>query len=234
MTFDDGYLDNYEVGLPVLKALDVEAVFFLATSFLAGDTLAWWDRIAWLVKTANEPRFRLPVAGAVQELDLSQMSQADAIKEVLELYKACRPEDVPVVMEGLESAPRDRADPEPERIFLGPQEARELCKAGMRVGSHTHSHRILAQIDPQEQLNELRQSRSILEHETGSTVDVLAYPVGGHGHFTRVTQALTRNCGYRAAFSCHGGDNLPGRSNLYDIKRVPVFWGARPEWLLGA
>ena len=104
----------------------------------------------------------------------------------------------------------------------------------MRVGSHTHSHRILARIDEEAQRHELRLSRSILERETGAAVDVLAYPVGGPADFTPVTEAITRDCGYRAAFSCHGGANRPGRSNLYDIKRIPVYWGARPEWLLSA
>ena len=234
ITFDDGYLDNYEAGLPVLKALGVEAVFFLATSFLAGGTLAWWDRIAWLVKTADERRFRLPVNGKVADVDLSRMSPDDAVEKVLDIYKACSGEEVPLVMQALETAPRAQADPEPQHLFLGPEQARALCRAGMRVGSHTVSHRILAQIDAEDQREELRLSRSILERETGSTVDVLAYPVGGQDHFTPTTEALARDCGYRAAFSCHGGINLPDRSNPYDIKRIPVYWGARPQWLLGA
>lgn len=36
VTFDDGYLDNYEVALPVLEQLGIKATFFVATGFLNG------------------------------------------------------------------------------------------------------------------------------------------------------------------------------------------------------
>ncbi len=234
ITFDDGYLDNYQAGLPVLKSLGVEAVFFLATSFMQGNTLAWWDRIAWLVKTADKRCFRLPMGGSVGDLDLTGVSDADAVMKVLDLYKACPAKDVPLMMEALESAPRPQAEPPIGQLFMGPDQARGLREAGMHIGSHTHGHQILARIDSYAQREELRLSRSILEQETGSTIDILAYPVGGPSDFTRTTQAIAKHSGYRAAFSCHGGINRSGRTDLYDIKRIPVYWGARPEWLLGA
>ena len=36
VTFDDGYLDNYECALPVLERCGVKATFFIATDFLGG------------------------------------------------------------------------------------------------------------------------------------------------------------------------------------------------------
>ena len=53
LTFDDGYLDNYELALPVLEACDVEAVFFLVPSFLDNPyTPPWWDEIAKMTRQA--------------------------------------------------------------------------------------------------------------------------------------------------------------------------------------
>ncbi len=233
LTFDDGYLDNYEVALPVLRSLGVEAVFFLTTGFLGGSAIAWWDRMAWLVRSAKERCFRLPQGGGITELDLRDQSAPDAIKLVLDLYKACSAEDAPRFVESLEAAPRTDEHPPRERLFLGPDEARALSAAGMSIGAHSHNHPILARLSPQAQLQELRLSRAILEGEMGSPVEVLAYPVGGPEDFTPVTRAMAQGCGYRAAFSCYGGVNPPGGCDLYDIKRVPVYWGAQPEWLLG-
>ena len=232
LTFDDGYLDNYEAGLPVLRSLNAHAVFFLTTSYLAGDQLAWWDRMAWLVRTAKDRRFRLPLGGETRELDLRFKSPAEAIKEVLDLYKACNADDALRFAESLESASRSVDLPPPERLFLGPEEAREMSASGMTIGAHSHSHPILAQMSPDEQFRELSVSRAILEAAIGSTVDVMAYPVGGPGDFTPATRTIARDCGYRAAFSCHGGANAPEHCDLFDIKRTAVYWGAEPAWLL--
>jgi peptidoglycan/xylan/chitin deacetylase (PgdA/CDA1 family) len=44
ITLDDGYLDNFEVAAPILRALSLPATFFLTTSFLGSDIVAPWDR----------------------------------------------------------------------------------------------------------------------------------------------------------------------------------------------
>ena len=52
ITFDDGYLDNYDIAYPILQSHGAQAVFFLATSMVGSCQVPWWDHIAYLVKTA--------------------------------------------------------------------------------------------------------------------------------------------------------------------------------------
>jgi peptidoglycan/xylan/chitin deacetylase (PgdA/CDA1 family) len=232
LTFDDGYLDNYSVALPVLTSRKAEAVFFLVSGFMIGEASPWWDRVAWLVRTARQRCFSLPTCEGPRTVDLRDRPPEEAISTVLDLYKQCPPDVAAQFVEGLESVDRDAGQPPPDRQLLGPDEAKLLCAAGMSVGAHTHSHPILARLAAERQSEEMGQCRTILEGVIGTPVDVLAYPVGGPGDFDQVTQQLARDCGYRAAFSCHGGVNLPGRSGLYDLKRIAVYWGANPEYLL--
>ena len=57
ITFDDGYLDNFENAAPVLHNLGLPATFFVVTQWIGSEVVPWWDaargaRYPWM--TWNE------------------------------------------------------------------------------------------------------------------------------------------------------------------------------------
>ena len=44
ITFDDGYLDNFEVAAPILTRLQLPATFFVTTGLIGSQVIPFWDR----------------------------------------------------------------------------------------------------------------------------------------------------------------------------------------------
>jgi len=221
ITFDDGYLDNYQVAFPILRSHGVQGVFFLATSMVGSGFVPWWDHIAFLVKTARERRFSLRYpAGLAVDLDANGMTKS--LRDVLSLYKRPENGDPDRFIRELKEESKGEDLPGTLRRFLGWEEAREMIRGGMAIGSHTHSHHVLSQLGAVEQRRELTQSRALLGENLGVETDALAYPVGATSSFSAQTQQLAREAGYRVAFSFHGGANLQRGTSAYDVKRIGV------------
>jgi len=221
ITFDDGYLDNYEIAFPILQSHEVQGVFFLATSMVGSRHVPWWDHIAYLVRTTRRRTFSLhyPFDLAV---DIEGSGLTKSLRDVLSLYKKPENSDPERFILELAEEAEGKNLPESLRRFISWDEARTMIKGGMAIGSHTHSHNVLSQLVPSQQYAELLQSRAILKKQLGIEADVLAYPVGGITSFSDQTQMFARELGYRAAFSFHGGTNMQGKTSPYNVKRIGV------------
>ena len=221
ITFDDGYLDNYDVAYPILRSHGVQGVFFLVTSMVGSCHVPWWDHIAYLVKAARRRQFslRYPADLAV---DVDRGGLTESLRAILKLFKRPGNSDPVRFLRELQEKTQGNGPPETLRRFLNWDEAREMLGGGMAIGSHTHSHQVLSQLEPNQQREELVKSRSILKDQLFIDADVLAYPVGARTSFTYQTQEIAREAGYRAALSFYGGTNLPGKTSRYDVRRTGV------------
>jgi peptidoglycan/xylan/chitin deacetylase (PgdA/CDA1 family) len=223
ITFDDGYRDNHEVAFPVLRELGVPAFFFIPTEYIDRPRLPWWDRIAFVLKATSVDRLRLDEP-AFLELDLRQIEREHAIRQVLRLYKTGGSFDEEAFFVELEERAEVAVDAPAlgRELFMGWDHVRQLRAAGMGIGSHTHSHRILGYLSNDEQHDELATSKSRLEHILAEPVETIAYPVGSTQAFSELTKSLASDVGYRAGFSHYGGINRPGRTDRFDIQRIAL------------
>lgn len=221
ITFDDGYLDNYDIAYPILRSHGVQGVFFLASGMVGSCQVPWWDHIAYLMRTARKRQFSLRYPADLV-VDIDENGLTESLRAVLRLYK--KPENSNpkrFIQELAEEAEGDDI-PGTLRRFLDWSEAQEMIRGGMAIGSHTDSHRVLSQLDANQQRQELSESRAILREKLAIGADVLAYPVGNRTSFTNETQRLAREAGYRAGFSFYGGTNLRAKTSPYDVNRIGI------------
>lgn len=222
ITFDDGYLDNYTLAFPILRAQGVQGVFFLPTAFIGTGKLPWWDVIAYIVRQSVKERIRL-VYPEPANFELKADGGKRVSMQILRLFTQPAVKDPERFIAELERACEvTRPEGGVDRCFLDWHEARKMQEHGMAFGSHTHSHEILTRLSPESQREEVRLSREILERELNQKIDILAYPVGLKHCFSAKTVSALEQTGYRAAFSFYGGSNLPGKIQPFDIRRYGI------------
>ena len=234
VTFDDGTRDHLEVAAPVLRELGLSATFFLSTGLIDAPRLPWYDLVAYAINTTPERVLRLerpePLA-----IDLDRVGRAGAITRVV---RACLDADIDVNDEpGFRAHLVERAGVSVDEaglargLFLTWEQARALLDAGMSIGSHAHSHRMLARLTEPEQRDELARSKEVLRERLGREAVALAYPYGWPGAFNAVTTRLARETGYALAFTSVEGANRPGATDPFAVRRLGVGFADSPVLL---
>ena len=232
VTFDDGYRDNFEQALPVLKALKVPATFFIPTRFFEGPFVPWWDRIAWTVRHATVSILRVKEPVPV-EVDLTSTPIADAVFRFVRAFRDHRVDDEPAYFQELEERAGVFADVAllSKNRFMSWEQLRELVAAGQNIGSHAHSHRRLLWLTEDQQREEFARSKRILEETLGIEIRGLAYPYGWPGAYDATTERLASETGYHVAFSSVPGLNRPGATNPFAVQRLGVGFADTPALL---
>jgi peptidoglycan/xylan/chitin deacetylase (PgdA/CDA1 family) len=218
-TFDNGYLDNYTHAFEVLKANHAGGFFFLVPDYIGTSTVPWWDAIAYLVR--NSPQRELNLTVPVPLTVTLDTDREPAIHQILQHYKRADNTDQAAFLRELQTLSGCTL-PETERRFLDWTEASTMRAAGMTIGSHTCTNRILAQLPAAAQQQELTESRAILAQRLNTSIDTLAYPVGIPSAFTSATEALAHDAGYKLCFSSCGGVNPARGIRSTNILRTSV------------
>ncbi len=225
ITFDDGYLDNYEQALPILRRLDCKAIFFVATSYINERRLYWWDKVAYLVKQCSRDSIQLNYPSPFR-VDLAD--RPHAIFRLLRFIKACPQLDMDRLLTELGQAvgipwTRELELASAERLLMTWDHVRALREAGMDVESHTRTHRVLQTLSEAELRDELAGSRADLQRELGEAPRAVAYPIGKPLAGSARLRAALASAGYELGFTNGTGPTRTwGRRDPYDIRRQTV------------
>jgi len=91
---------------------------------------------------------------------------------------------------------------------------------GMIAGGHTHTHRPLSRLSPDDQRRELAICTELLRRKLPTqALWPFSYPFGKLDSFGPDTVALLREHGYHCAFTTVPGENQPG-SDLFAVRRI--------------
>lgn len=218
ITFDDGYADNHDIALPILKRHGLCATFYIATGFLDGGRM-WNDSVIESVRASPLPVIDLlgtPAAELGQFAISDVLSRRRAIAKIIGSIKY-RPLDErsdfvnSIIARSKSELPND--------LMMSSAKVKALHDAGMLVGAHTVSHPILAGLAKQLAEEEIAQSKHHLEALLGARVGQFAYPNGKPGEdYSAQSTEIVKRLGFDAAVSTVWGA-ARRNSDLFQIPR---------------
>ncbi len=228
ITFDDGYADNCDIALPILRRHGLTATIFVATGFLDGGRM-WNDSVIECLRRSTQPAVDLAALG-LPVMPLGSLAERRAaIERCIAVVKYQRPPAREPLLAALHDACGRPALP--EDLMLSGAKVRALHEDGMGIGAHTQSHPILRTLGEAEAEAEITGSRQALQNLLQQPVDTFAYPNGKPGQdFDQRHVELTRRLGFRLAVSTAKGVSRQG-DDMFQLKRFTP-WQPQPlRWL---
>jgi peptidoglycan/xylan/chitin deacetylase (PgdA/CDA1 family) len=222
-TFDDGYRDNRDFALPVMREFDAPLTLYIASDFAQGIGRLWW--IALELTIARAMSVELPIGGVPCRLNTATPAAKQAAFDRVHDWLRELPEhDMQREMQAL--CARHGVD---EAAIC-----RDLCMSWdelkpfaadplVTVGAHTITHCNLAAQSEAGAAAELTVSRARIEEALQRAVVHLAYPYGDRAAASAREFALARANGYKTAVTTRPGMVFPENAgHLTALPRVSL------------
>lgn len=221
ITFDDGYLDNYENAYPILRERNLPAVIFIVSDWGGSSRRAWWDQCAYFFHHTTRADATLPLVG---QHDLSTANNRrharelfiQRIKTMPELEKR---EHLAALARALDVTPPREDRP----LFVSWDQTRDLVANGIACQPHTTSHPILTRISPERAQHEIQESAARLAGETGQVTQAFAYPNGTIVDYTPEIMGYLRDLDIPLAFTLTPGPLRLSRVRQHALEIPRVF-----------
>lgn len=205
ITFDDGYRDNVDHALPVLKRYSAPWTMFVTTGFAERTASLWWLELEEALRRLD--RLDIGVDGTRLSLPARTAAEKQAAFDALYWRLRAGPEErlrAAVATLAAEAGVDGRALV--DALCLDWDGIRDLAgQPQVTIGAHTLTHPMLAKHDDAVSRREIVEAKAIIEARIGRPVRHLAYPVGDPTSAGPREFAYAAEAGYLTAVTTRPG-----------------------------
>lgn len=205
-TFDDGYLDNYTLALPIFKKYQVPFAVYIPTSFVGNTNAFWWYRLEHLLLHQSQLSFLNE--GKRHEMDLGSYRQKMAAFDFIgSLIRGTGPRARQALLQDLFAEEKEFHR---SNLVMNWEQIKELAGDDLvTIGAHSVHHFDLNKLTSEEILFEINESRRVLESKIGRKVEHFSYPFGGRNSVNQREFALAKSCGFKTVVTTRMGNVFP-------------------------
>ncbi len=219
ITFDDGWLDNYQVAFPILKKYRLPATIFLPVSMIGTHQWFWfeaiWDLAHQAITFGKQKEF-------IRHFSLiTSCWKAETLTEqnLLELIRCLKELEASSMGKIMQDAFEDLDVRLPtKRILFNWKEAAEMGSNGITFGPHGLHHRILPTLTYKEKREEITESLRILLEKGIPVVKTFCYP---NGDWDDECLIILSKFGYLGAVTTRLG-NIKSQTSPFLLNRIGI------------
>jgi peptidoglycan/xylan/chitin deacetylase (PgdA/CDA1 family) len=230
ITFDDGYVDNFEHAYPLLRSTGIPATVFVVSEKIGSLREFWWDELerALLLPRQLPENLRITIAGREHEWHLDSLEERRQAHRTLQgLLRPLDADSREALLDELAEWAGVVQKGRPGYRTMTISQLVELARSEVvDIGGHTMTHPRLPALSVDAQRTEVVGGRQRLESLIGDSILTFAYPYGTRQDFTDSTVDIVRAAGFRAACTTLPGSVEPA-DDVFRLRRCAVFdWSA--------
>jgi peptidoglycan/xylan/chitin deacetylase (PgdA/CDA1 family) len=205
-TLDDGYRDNQDHALPVLREFAAPATVYVASDFAEGTGRLWWAALEAVI--AKTEQIEIQIGKTALRLDATTSAAKlaafdrvhDWLRALPDEHDLTREIDALCAKYGVDMAALCRS------LCLSWNEVKQLAADPLvTIGAHTISHCNLARQSKEIAAQEMTASRMQIEHALERPVLHFAYPYGDRDAAGEREFALAAAAGFKTAITTRPG-----------------------------
>jgi len=231
LTFDDGLKEHFTEVTPILQDSGIQGVFHLITSCTGEHQVAPVHMNHFLTARLGFEEYRRVFLAALASNGSGTPAATDRGREVAEfkylfnfqLNPGTRDRAVRDLFEGFVGPVAEFS----EELYVNWEEARQMQRAGMVIGGHTHEHRPLASLSPAELKDDLETcTRLLYENLQPQSCWPFCYPYGKSDSYQPAAVEMLMKLGFHCGFTTESGCAVPGDEAFHirrlDCKKAPL------------
>jgi peptidoglycan/xylan/chitin deacetylase (PgdA/CDA1 family) len=222
--FDDGYKDNIEYAAPILKKYNCPASFYVVTDCIEKNIPTWTYLLDHALQQTRIPDLVLDFEQTPEELKKIALTDKPLLRKIKPWMKRLpNAQRVQALNSILQQCNDVRT---PQNKMMGWKDIHQLQQDGFCIGSHSHTHPMLAALEDEKEIKEeLGHSASIIQQKLGKAPLTISYPIGSFDE--RVTR-LAVETGYHFGLAVEQNFFQSGRHSIMAIPRVELY--QEPPW----
>ena len=218
ITFDDGYLDNYELAAPILKKFDLPAIIYLATGYVSQCEPQWIDQLHWIFQTRTLHSLNFEKNGSCESFDLRrkselQIAHSKLASKLLESDKKVRTLLLAEIQKELKSSYKL------PQITMSWDDIKEMIAKypNIEIGAHTNGHISLTSMDKISIFEDIDVCKQDIESHLGYYPKHFTYP---YGRSNPLVRSIIESMDFKSAAVTDPASLIDKNSDLFFLPRL--------------